>query len=281
MAARSARSARRHTPDIRIVAHLAETPPSELRDAFDEIKIDIRASDRFGYKQLKAKALIESTADATIFLDTDTLVATNLHELFDLMGACDIAAAIDPTRTMDMYQDVSTKGALAQAPATAPFLNSGVIAIRRSDEVLRFLEAWRDAIPEDGVPRDQWSFRRLVYESDLRLRVLPPEFNARTLGPVTLSGPVRILHMYDMLEHSAPEVLAFLNSWTGKRVFTPHDGRLLEQLAPFSVRYRYLREFAAAKTHVEHAKLTFRQHLRDLAPSLLRSVRYRLFREAA
>ncbi len=127
------------------------------------------------------------------------------------------------------------------------------------------------------MPRDQWAFRRLIYESGLKLRVLPPEFNVRVLGPVTLSGPVRILHMYDLPQYSAPEVLEFLNSWVGKRVFTPHDGRLLEHSHPSNVRYRYLQEFKDKKVYRESPKMSFRQHLGDLIPSLGRSIKYRLF----
>jgi hypothetical protein len=276
LAARSARSARAHTPGVRIVAHVSEPPTTEDSDAFDEIIVDDAPPDAIGRKQLKAKALLKSAADATLFLDCDTLVGADLTEIFTLLESCDIAAAIDPTRTIDIYQRYASYR-LPAVEASAPFLNCGVIGLRRSERTRKFLQDWYDGIKADDVPRDQWTFRRLVYDSDIRLRVLPPEFNTRVLGPVALSGPVRILHMYDLPQYTAFEVLDFLNSWTGKRVFTPHDGRLLEHSHPSNVRYRYLKDFKDGTVYRESPKLSFGQHLRDLFPSLGRSISYRLF----
>lgn len=141
LAARSARSARAHTPNVRIVAHLSEPPASEDRDAFDETIFDIRPLDAIGYKQLKAKALMASMADATLFLDSDTIVASDLAEIFELLGTFDIAAAIDATRTSDDYQRYATYP-LPDFDASAPFLNCGVIGVRRSEDTLRFLQDW-------------------------------------------------------------------------------------------------------------------------------------------
>ncbi len=309
LAARSARTAKLHTPNVHVVAHLNEPPCDTDLTAFDEFVVDVPNTNVIGLKQSeggkkkgrevdpglsafehwwwrvskKPAALMHSSADYTIYLDADTLVATDLGEIFDLLKSCDIAAVIDGSRSdVGFYRRVSENLELSEVPASEPFLNCGVLGIRHSKKMGRFLQEWHDAIRmEADVPMDQWTFRRLIYASDLKLRVLPPEFNVTIWGPVDLNGPVRILHTYDVPGYSAPELLAFLNSWTGRQVFTPHDGKLLEQMRSSEARCRYFRDYQSKKVHYDIPKMTFGQHLHDILPSLMRSLRYRLFGSGA
>jgi hypothetical protein len=77
-------------------------------------------------------------------------------------------------------------------------LNSGVIAVRRSSATQSLLRRWADAVREGDLPRDQPALRELLWESDLRLAILPEEYNlmvvARLKSWWTWSPAPRILH---------------------------------------------------------------------------------------
>ncbi len=64
-------------------------------------------------------------------------------------------------------------------PQGFPQLNGGVILYRTSDDVKAFLESWREAYHTAGFKWDQITLRELLWLSDLRLYVLPPEYNVR------------------------------------------------------------------------------------------------------
>src|SRR5206468_5798153 len=84
-------------------------------------------------------------------------------------------------------------------PDAFPELNTGVIAFRRSEAVSRLLQTWLKEYdrlaPQKPPSKDQPSFRRAVYQAtDVRLAVLPPEFNLRFWMAGFHNQPVRILH---------------------------------------------------------------------------------------
>jgi hypothetical protein len=78
-------------------------------------------------------------------------------------------------------------------------LNTGVIAYRRTEPVERLLHAWLDQYdrlaPLRPMSYDQPSFRRVLYQAtDVRLAVMPSEFNTRFWIAGYYNLPVRILH---------------------------------------------------------------------------------------
>ena len=60
-----------------------------------------------------------------------------------------------------------------------PQFNSGVMAYRRTEPVLAFLGNWRDEVLTSKARYDQPCLRELLWESDLRIATLPPEYNFR------------------------------------------------------------------------------------------------------
>jgi hypothetical protein len=160
-----------------------------------------------------------------LFLDTDTRVCGPIREIFEILGTFDVAAAHAPVR-LDRRQPASLAD---RVPAAFPELNTGVIAFRKTAAVDRFLERWRSLhlesvqAAEGGPLGDQATFRVALYESDLRLAVLPPEYNCRFTFPSYVHGPVRILHGRGPdLERIERE----LNGTAEPRVFVPGMGVL-------------------------------------------------------
>lgn len=158
----------------------------------------------------KAKIDVPAAYDRALFLDTDVHVVQRLDTVFELLERFEIVAAHEPTR---FTTDAAFKTLLDWgAPRGFPECNSGVIGFQNTDRVRAFFAAWRAKHRElhDGstppIKVDQPSFRLALWESDLRLYILPPEFNFRHTMPGFVGGyyGVMILHgRTRMQEHYA------------------------------------------------------------------------------
>jgi hypothetical protein len=181
-AVESARSVRANMPAVRIAIATGEPAP----DGFD-VTIPLTEPDGFRAKIL---GMIASPFDRTLFLDVDTFVAADVSELFSVLDTFDVAAAHSPLRVTLPLEDV---------PDAFPELNTGVIAFRRKECVERLLRTWLDEYrrltPLMPRAKDQLSFRRAMYlATDVRLAVLPTEFNLRFWKAGYYNQRVRILH---------------------------------------------------------------------------------------
>jgi hypothetical protein len=178
----SARSVRVAMPAVGIGIATNEPAP----DGFDET---IPLTEPDGYRA-KILGMIASPFDRTLFLDVDTFVAADVSELFRVLDVFDVAAAHSPLRVTLPLEDV---------PDAFPELNTGVIAFRRKERVGRLLQTWLDEYgrlaPLKPRSKDQLSFRRALYSAtDVRLAVLPTEFNLRFWKAGYYNQLVRILH---------------------------------------------------------------------------------------
>jgi hypothetical protein len=163
----------------------------------------------------KAIAVARLPFERTLFLDTDTYVLGDLGDVFELLDRVEIAAAHPPAYT---------KAPDPVGSAAFYDFNTGVIALRRTERVKRFLEAWiavqqgwgPDTAPFAHTAIDQHAFRRALWESDAAIYVLGPEYNYRSVFPGRLVGQAKIIHG----RHSDYEaVAARLNAAAGPRSF--------------------------------------------------------------
>ena len=218
-ALRSARSVRRQMPDIPItlfcdIAELSAAPPDPL---FSVVVLrDVHRSCRD-----KIAPLAMTPYRKTIFLDSDTFVCAHLYDLFEMLEHYDIALAHAPDRCQYPMPDL---------PDCFPELNSGVIAYRMNHEVRNLLSQW-EVVFNAMLERDPWSYRdqhslrQVLYRSQVRFLVLPPEYNFRTIGPnfAGRNGQVKIVHgrHADM-----GKVVRRLNAGTAARVCLKHPLRV-------------------------------------------------------
>jgi hypothetical protein len=149
----------------------------------------------------KIAAMAASRFDRTLFLDCDTLVVQPLGDLFGLLDRFELAVAHDVRRASPLVQE-----AHATAPPYAfPQLNTGVVLYRRSPAMWAFLADWARRYRAAGRTRDQVTFRDLVWESDIRFHVLPPEFNLRRVTLMDAWEPLdarpTIIHSHRLLQH--------------------------------------------------------------------------------
>jgi hypothetical protein len=144
----------------------------------------------------KAFNLHLSPYERTVYLDGDTYVTGDISALFSLLDEFDVALAHAP------YREVLSK---PDIPSSFPEFNGGVICFCDTDEVRQFLNRWVskykaqiergspdgevvfedcDSLEEipNGRKHDQPPLREALYESDLRIATLPPEYNFRGAG---------------------------------------------------------------------------------------------------
>jgi hypothetical protein len=136
--------------------------------------------------------------EKAIFLDTDTYVAGDISDLFDLLEHFDFAAAMDQSRGY-WYREWSL-------PDGFPEVNSGVVAFRNSSKTKKLFADWLAFYGESKIWQqgcnggrkttwDQPGLRRALYlAKDIRMVVLPTEYNALRHFGTYLYGKAKIVH---------------------------------------------------------------------------------------
>ena len=130
-----------------------------------------------GQMLVKHQAMLDTGYDCNLVLGSDTYaVSARVSSIFELLAHFDIAVAHAPYRIVTMPDSETIP-----VPESFPEFNCDVIAYRKNDKVLNFIEQWQDYYRNDvfGHPHDQGTFRYLIYKSDLRIATLTSEFNYR------------------------------------------------------------------------------------------------------
>ena len=175
----SAKSFRKYVQDCEIVLYTNERNFSN--NAFDKVYyVDFKVPDTLqgkihknGQMLVKQQAMIDTTADRNLVLGSDTLaVSGKVNDAFALLDKFDMAAAHAPCRVLKPLGDI---------PDAYPEFNCDVIFFRKNREVTDLLKKWIDIYEHNTIdhPHDQGSFRYLTYHSNLRIAVLPFEYNDR------------------------------------------------------------------------------------------------------
>ena len=188
---RAAESLRAACPDARITV---ATTSDDLQscDAFDVMRLS-RPEDA-AKSTMKLRAIAAAPYLRTVFVDTDTIVLDDVTPLFALLDRFDIAAALAPILRMS--------GMAAFSPEPFTGFNTGVVAFnferrRVRDFVRRWGEAYHETLATSTL--DQLSFNRLVWETEVRICPLPPEYNFRAQFSQVSSGRglgVKIVHSH-------------------------------------------------------------------------------------
>ena len=195
LAEASARSLRQVEPGLAVDLF---TDAPEMADAalFDRVH---RIDDP--HPRAKLDCMQRTRFARTLYLDCDTLVLSPLGDLFDVLDRFEMALAHDVRRASDLIRE----GFQETTPYAFPQMNSGVLLYRRSDPVRAFLAKWARRYRAAGVARDQIVLKDLLWQSDLRFYVLPPEFNLRRVTVLDVWEPEdavpTILHSHRLKDH--------------------------------------------------------------------------------
>lgn len=167
-AVRSAQSVRRHSPSLKIDIFTDQHP--EENGLFDRVTIIPDP-----HRRSKVDWISHSRFERSLFLDSDTLVVSDISGMFDLLDNFDIAVAHAHARNQEKEKHIWKH----QVPDVFPELNSGVLLFNNSMEARSLLERWAKAFHESGFWKDQITFRELLWSSECRFFILPPEYNLR------------------------------------------------------------------------------------------------------
>lgn len=188
MACNAARTVKRHSPGLPVFLY---TDGDISDDCFDRV-VPLETP----WRRSKIDAMIDSPFERTLYLDVDLFAVEDISDVFRLLDRFDIALAHDQERNSKHGRAIWRR----EFPACFPQFNSGVVAYARTEPVLTLLRAWRAAVHDNDLPRDQGALRELLWESDLRIATLPPEYNLlETSSIFRMSGASlapRIIHNY-------------------------------------------------------------------------------------
>lgn len=193
LARRAAESVARVCPGLPIDLHTDE--PVEA-GVFDQVTV---IADPWFRSRIDAMAA--TRFERTLHLDADVLALADFRDVFTLLDRFDVALAHDQARN----SEAAHAGFRRPLPPAFPQFNGGVIAYRRVPAVLDFLGAWAAALRESGMRKDQPALRELLWESELRIATLPPEYNLMDLGAIRrwdrFRPAPRLIHHYRFHKH--------------------------------------------------------------------------------
>jgi len=216
-AAISAQSVRDTMPDVPIAIATDVEPKFD----FDYV-VDIPDPEHGFVDQIDN--LHRSPFDRTLHFDTDIYVGSDVSDLFELLTKFDIAVAHNHNR--EVYDPPGV-------PDSFPEYNTGVVAYQNDSHLRDFTRAWNEnyepLVREDNT-QNQPSFRKTLYESDLRIATLPPEYNCMVRYPGHVRNEVKIAHsrLLDIDTPGAdksvtvPDALETLNRYEGHRLYEPN-----------------------------------------------------------
>jgi hypothetical protein len=180
-------SLRMHMPEVAV----ALVTPLEL------FRPDSRVTDWIELKQKRRGPIVKTDAwlapyERVVFLDTDTLVISDLADVFPLLDRFDFINSPEPNARSD-------RGITAGVPITFPEANSGFFAFRKSEAVSELFQTWLseyDALNvSEGVTANQPSLRIAMWQSEkVRQLTLGSEYNLIVHANCCVSGSVKILH---------------------------------------------------------------------------------------
>ncbi len=191
------------TQRANLAAESVRTQASSLQvDLFTDVP---DAADRSLFDQIhqienphvrsKVDCIHRTRFERTLYLDTDVRVVADISEMFRVLDRFDIALAHAHLRNYP----ATTATWRVQIPEAFPQMNGGVILFRSTAPVLRVLRDWQDSYHRAGFQKDQVTLRELIWASELRLHILPPEYNLAYEKYLSVWDPweavPRILHM--------------------------------------------------------------------------------------
>ena len=177
----------------------AESPPG-LFDTTKQIR-DPHYSSRD-----KVENIFRTDYDRTVFLDTDTYVATDdaISSIFEVLDWFDIAVASDPYNRGSQFYDASDLPSV-QPPHASNWFNTGVIGFNSNETVEEAFSYWQELYAQytddQRLPFDQIPFHQVIYETDVRYGLLPPEYNFVLKAPQPITEEIRILHAIEDIEN--------------------------------------------------------------------------------
>lgn len=170
----SAFSVFEHMPEIGIHLYTDEHGVSRVNELhsspFTSVGLIPEPNDRS-----KIDYLLKSPFEKTLYLDSDARVIRDILDIFDLLNRFDIGLAHAYVRNDQKALEFWN----FDLPACFPPFDGGVILFNKSPNVKTFLHDWKRSFNTTDICADEVSLRELLWSSDLRFAILPPEYNVQ------------------------------------------------------------------------------------------------------
>ena len=220
----SARSLKKFNPDLSVTMYTDEREVDPLFDNFVIIEQPQYCV------QDKALNIWKTPYEETLYLDSDTYVTGDLSEYFEVLEYCDFAGTIESARGFWYHGKMDIPRALCD-------INGGVLCFKNTPAVMGALKQWYEEFLESAkwleeygpdnwfLTNDQPSLRKLIWTNrDIRVAILPDEYNALRLFGTRLWGEAKLVHGRGDVERIAEE----MNENAGSnRVFLQGAGTVL------------------------------------------------------
>jgi len=198
----AARSVREHSPELGVHIFCDQTGAEILRPEVERLSLTLGSIEN-PHRRSKVDYLGQTPFERTLYLDVDTRICAPVNEVFELFERFDIALTHAHRRNHPNTRQFWKR----EFSPAFPHFNGGVIGYRRTPAMLAFLEQWRVSFHSAGFGKDQVTLRELLWESELHIATLPPEYNVRYPRYLRLwkahpeEAQARILHF----KHFVPE----------------------------------------------------------------------------
>ena len=241
---KSATSLRKYNPDLPITL-FSERP--DVDPIFDN---SVLIEDPMFSMLDKVRNIAKTPYSETLFLDSDTFITGTLDDFFDVLEYCDFAGTIESARGWWYEGRMKIPRALCD-------INGGVLCFKDTPAVIETLGNWyaeyqktegwlKDFGPAKWfLTNDQPSLRKMIWTNrDIRVAILPDEFNALRLYGTRLWGDARVVHGRGDIERIADEMNAFVGQ---NRVFLQGGGtpRAIQNVSIWRALLQCLRMFTA------------------------------------
>ena len=125
------------------------------------------------HRRSKVAACCCSPYEKSIFIDADTFIVGSLSSVFDILDRFEFAICHDNARV-----ETASTAPDIKAQDCFPEFNTGFFAFT-SGAINKILIPWSGVIESKNFRRDQPTLRALLWKTDARFYILPPEFNIR------------------------------------------------------------------------------------------------------
>lgn len=203
-------------------------------DLFADRPLDDPAFDRVhllerNWHRPKVEALRRSRFARTLYIDNDVVAVGPIGDVFGPLDRVDMLGAHENYRSSPSSLSVSDP----RLTLAFPEVNSGVLAIRASPAMHRFLVEWEAEIDRSGLPWDQPALRQCLVETDLRFGILPMEFNLMHTRFLHVMGDLmaapRLLHV-TRLGRDGADPGDPTTPYDATAILSPHNYRRLQEL---------------------------------------------------
>ena len=140
----------------------------------------VKKIDKF-HKRSKVDYISQSPFFKTLYLDSDTLVNSNLEDIEILLDSFDVCATTDSARKRNFIQ--GAYDTYEKIPYAFSEVNGGILAFKKTNKTKIFFKIWAEEYYNNNFITKNWdqpSLRVALWKSRVRLYVLPPEYNVRS-----------------------------------------------------------------------------------------------------